>query len=678
MFKLKKRYQNFCVSLNSINKIKNNKFFLLKRNKKNSCYFTLNKINNKSTINIKSYIRLEKESIAKINNSVDFFLKNNCLNVELTSNNFFPFNEKKRNLVSSTIFLLRKNKILMGFGRRKQNFYTLLNIIYCLKEDFFNLISREVFNNYFSILGVKKDIILFYTLKNFLSWNFCYSTLENNSNFYKYNIIWNKNIISHLIYSVIYMNSSFGDSKKNFLVLDFQDTNLKKTLDNFIENETYNSKVTYNKLLRQKQFSSFFEGRSLNIIDFKEKPYVLNYVKQTILQSYLKYSKYIWKRAFITQRSFFFNGKKRSFGWKGQHNFYNREVSKSILALLVKLNEKNKLILGDEEAKSRLLLLRNILINQIQNKIKKEKAKTLVLGTLALIKKLRRKKWMSTFLKKLSKTLQNENNISFSSTLSLPLNPKFKENISFDLEIKSKRRHSIRKKSLWKEKKLVNTGINAQFNQINKFFSFIFKNTTSLFFVNALSLTKFAFVYPHKKKSVQKFLNQIEREMIEKYKYVAVYIQDLVRVSFISLFLKKPAFLTAFIGFQIYKLPRNRKETNLIRFIIKVVRIFSSQRREMFGMKIEFKGRVNRWRRTKIIRGVSGVLPLYSYETRIEFGSNKAITRKGALGIRLWLCYHPYFEKILRNALSHYVQYSQEVRSLAIKKFLNKFQSKLK
>ena len=674
MFNLKKKYQNFCVNLNSTNKIKNNKFFLLKKNKKNSYYINLNKINNKSTINLKPYIRLEKESIAKINNSVDFFFKNHYSTSYLTPNNFFSIKEKKRNLLSYTSFFLRKNTILISFGRKRQNLYVLLNLIFSLKEDFYNLIAREIFNNYFSSLTVKKDIILFYSLKNFLGWNFFSFPVEISLISSKFNIISNKNIISNIIYYGLYINSYVTDSKKNLLFLDFQNTNLKNNIEKFVEKEFYNFKITYNKLLIQKQFSSFFEGRNFNIIDLKKKPYLLNYVKQTLLQSYLKNAKYIWKRAFISNRNFFFSGKKRNFGWKGQHNFYNREVSKSILTLLVKLYEKNKLIWGDEEAKTRLLILRNILFNQIQNKIKKEKTKTLVLGRLALIKKLRRKKWMFTFLTKLSTTLKTEDIISFSSTSTLIS----KDNNFSDLMIKNKRRHSIRKKSLWKEKKLVQPEVNVQFNQINKFFSFIFKHTTSLFFVNALSLTKFAFVYPHKKKSVQKFLNQIEREMIEKYKYVAVYIQDLVRVSFISLFLKKPAFLTAFIGFQISKLPRNRKETNLIRFIIKVVRIFSSQRREMFGMKIEFKGRVNRWRRTKIIRGVSGVLPLYSYETRIEFGSNKAITRKGALGIRLWLCYHPYFEKILRNALANYIQYSQEVRTLAIKKFLNKFQSKLK
>jgi ribosomal protein S3 len=99
----------------------------------------------------------------------------------------------------------------------------------------------------------------------------------------------------------------------------------------------------------------------------------------------------------------------------------------------------------------------------------------------------------------------------------------------------------------------------------------------------------------------------------------------------------------------------------------------------MIGLKIEFKGRVNRWRRTKIIRGISGakiLLPLYSYDTRIEFGSGKAITRKGALGIRLWFCYRPSFEGTLSEAMISYIEYSQRLKAKAVKRFLNKFKVK--
>jgi hypothetical protein len=112
-----------------------------------------------------------------------------------------------------------------------------------------------------------------------------------------------------------------------------------------------------------------------------------------------------------------------------------------------------------------------------------------------------------------------------------------------------------------------------------------------------------------------------------------------------------------------------------------VVKIFSSQRIEMIGLKIEFKGRVNRWRRTKIIRGIGGskiLLPLYSYDTQIEFGSSKSITRKGALGIRLWLCYKYFFGCILSEVILGYVKYAQNLKLKAVRRFLNKFKAKTK
>jgi hypothetical protein len=82
--------------------------------------------------------------------------------------------------------------------------------------------------------------------------------------------------------------------------------------------------------------------------------------------------------------------------------------------------------------------------------------------------------------------------------------------------------------------------------------------------------------------------------MINKFKYIAVYIQDLVRIGFIALFFKKATFLANFIAFQLEKLPKNRKQTKFIRFVIKLVKISAAQRKEMVGLRIKFKGRVNR------------------------------------------------------------------------------------
>jgi len=134
--------------------------------------------------------------------------------------------------------------------------------------------------------------------------------------------------------------------------------------------------------------------------------------------------------------------------------------------------------------------------------------------------------------------------------------------------------------------------------------------------------------------------------------------------------------LVNFIGFQIAKLPRNRKETSFIRFIIKFIKIFGAQRREITAIKIEFKGRVNRWRRTKIIRGMRNVISYVKYDSAIEFGSGKAITRKGTLGIRLWLAYKFTEVSNVRKALLSYILYSQIRKTKKISQFLKIFQNK--
>ncbi len=86
----------------------------------------------------------------------------------------------------------------------------------------------------------------------------------------------------------------------------------------------------------------------------------------------------------------------------------------------------------------------------------------------------------------------------------------------------------------------------------------------------------------------------LERERVSRFRYVAVYIQDLIRISFFSIFIKKAAFLAFFFAFTLSKLPRNRKETQFIRFLIKLVKVFAAQREEILGVRLRFKGRVNR------------------------------------------------------------------------------------
>ena len=81
------------------------------------------------------------------------------------------------------------------------------------------------------------------------------------------------------------------------------------------------------------------------------------------------------------------------------------------------------------------------------------------------------------------------------------------------------------------------------------------------------------------------------------------------------------------------RLPKNRKQTTFIRFIIQAIKIFAKQRNEILGFAIKFKGRVNRWRRTKSIFGQTGLILPNRFNFRIEYGTSKIITKKGTFQV---------------------------------------------
>lgn len=161
-----------------------------------------------------------------------------------------------------------------------------------------------------------------------------------------------------------------------------------------------------------------------------------------------------------------------------------------------------------------------------------------------------------------------------------------------------------------------------------------------------------------------RFLRHLEQERSGRFQYVAVQIPDLLRLSFVCRYFKKASVLAHIFALTLAALPRNRKETQFLRFLIKVVKVFSAQRTERLGVRLRFKGRVNRWRRTKHLIGEKGRLPLYTYSARLERGEAQAITRKGALGIRLWLAYHPSFARTFRRTLLAFVHVQKNTLAL--------------
>ena len=145
------------------------------------------------------------------------------------------------------------------------------------------------------------------------------------------------------------------------------------------------------------------------------------------------------------------------------------------------------------------------------------------------------------------------------------------------------------------------------------------------------------------------FIKALEKERTLRYRYTAVYIKDLLRLTFVGFYYKHAQLIREFAAFILKKLPRNRKETKFLRFIIKIRKVFAAQREEVVGMRLRFQGRVNRWRRTKHIVGRKGIFPLHTFDTYIAYGRAQAITRKGAFGRRLWMAYRSFFGKTYRT-----------------------------
>lgn len=371
-----------------------------------------------------------------------------------------------------------------------------------------------------------------------------------------------------------------------------------------------------------------------------------------------------------------------------------------ILYLLLRLEEKIIVFEKNSSTKNlaqELLKLYNTLHYQIISKQNNTLSTNLVLTNLLEILKLRNTEWKFLFLHAIKKWVNSKQIYTKQKTqnffkqlwkkitkLPAGINKKnlenFRPQVQYKIAPKINLLEPIKKRSTYQKttglkqffvnKKLVLTQTKYNFRNNKDILTRITNRPIKIFFINTLSLTKFAFnlersLEQKESRSPTNFLQNIDRDLINKYKYIAIYIKDLIRICFISMYLKKANIIAQFIAFQLGKLPRNRKETSFIKFIIKVVKTFAAEREEILGLRIKFNGRVNRWRRTKAIVGERGVIPLHTMQNQIEYGTAHAINRKGAVGIKIWIHYNLAFNTILKESILKYFSYSKQ---LAIKK----------
>ena len=236
-----------------------------------------------------------------------------------------------------------------------------------------------------------------------------------------------------------------------------------------------------------------------------------------------------------------------------------------------------------------------------------------------------------------------------------------------------KKNKKIKKNRLFKKNFFFNL------KNVKKFLSKLVNSKIQIFFINTLSFTKFFFLFPEKSKTQKKelILNvlHLQKSMLTKYKYDAIFIKDFVHIAFICLLLKITQPIVNFIGEQFKRLPKNRKQFKLLKFINQTLKLICQQRKEICCFQFQIKGRLNRRNRTHKWTFKKGILPLQTSVTRVEYAATDGFTRRGLIGIKIWIFYNKIFKEILKKSFNKYLFYSK-YKKFFIKNFLKNFENK--
>lgn len=189
-------------------------------------------------------------------------------------------------------------------------------------------------------------------------------------------------------------------------------------------------------------------------------------------------------------------------------------------------------------------------------------------------------------------------------------------------------------------------------------FTLMYNKRINFFFINALAYAKYTYNIDKSLKAkrfwkASKLLSLNERKEINRNKYIGIYIKDFVRVGFIGMLFKNLTFLARFVAFLIGELPRNRRETVFLRNTGKSLIKMSGQRDEINGLRFKFKGRINKWNRTKYVIARRNSITTNQFSKRILHATTHAINKKGTLGIHLWIQYNYSFRKYYRPDLEY-------------------------
>ena len=174
--------------------------------------------------------------------------------------------------------------------------------------------------------------------------------------------------------------------------------------------------------------------------------------------------------------------------------------------------------------------------------------------------------------------------------------------------------------------------------------------------INTMSLLKFYEIFFKKPDKQRNFL-LLERKLVRRYKSEVRLAKDTMYVLFITTLLKKAEFLAKFLGYQLKRMPKNRRQTKLFYYIKALLDFILITESEVKGLRIQFTGRINGRPRSKYVILNIGNLPLQTQSACLEYGQSFGITRYGVIGIKVWIHYEFSFVDLLYVCLMTYFEY---------------------
>lgn len=196
-------------------------------------------------------------------------------------------------------------------------------------------------------------------------------------------------------------------------------------------------------------------------------------------------------------------------------------------------------------------------------------------------------------------------------------------------------------------------------NQSNRSIKPLLKNNYNKFHVNFIFMNSLSFLKYKESNEPTKQINikDLERTLIRfhRKRFKVETIKQMVYGGLTAMYFKNTRLLVRIIVDSIESLPKSTKHGFYFKFLKKNLEALLSVHKEIIGIRIKFKGRFNKWKRTKSVYIEKGTLPLREFQSRIEYSSGHGCMRRGLFGVKIWIAYKPINSHEMEQSLNNYL-----------------------